>query len=82
MCSSPFSPERIKRLFRMQSDKDKKVLSALDEIEAEMKEIGFWNANPPEVRAGSYLEAPCFELWLQCVFLPKCSQGSAERRIS
>jgi uncharacterized protein YqcC (DUF446 family) len=53
------------------------VLAKLDEIEAEMKRIGFWSDNPPdllaEVEAGrlrTYLDAPTFELWLQCVFLP------------
>ena len=48
----------------------------LDRIEAEMKQIGFWNENPPELRVryesgelSSYLDAPSFEIWLQCVFL-------------
>lgn len=66
----------IKRLFRTQSEKDRKVLSALDEIEAEMKKIDFWNENPPEVRVGNYLEAPSFELWLQCVFLPNARKAA------
>ena len=48
----------------------------LERIEAEMKRIGFWSENPPlllemanrgELR--TYLDAPCFEQWLQCVFL-------------
>lgn len=59
----------ITSLFRKPSEKDKKVLSALDEIEAEMKKIGFWKDNPPKIKVGNYLEAPSFELWLQCVFL-------------
>jgi len=49
----------------------------LDEIEAEMKKIGFWQDNPPDLQAvfasgemRSYLDAPSFELWLQCIFLP------------
>lgn len=53
------------------------VLSKLDEIEAEMKRIGFWSDDPPDLRAEveagrvqTYLDAPTFELWLQCVFLP------------
>lgn len=66
----------IKRLFGTRSEKDKKVLSALDEIEAEMKKIGFWNENPSEVRVGNYLEAPSFELWLQCVFLPNARKAA------
>ncbi|HYH41374.1 MAG TPA: YqcC family protein [Burkholderiales bacterium] len=51
---------------------------AVDEIEAEMKRIGFWTENPPPLlemadrgELRSYLDAPCFEQWLQCVFLPR-----------
>ncbi|MGP9802482.1 YqcC family protein [Rheinheimera sp. NSM] len=62
--------------FRKQSEKDKSVLSALDEIEAEMKRIGFWKESPPDVRVGSYLEAPSFELWLQCVFMPNARKAA------
>jgi uncharacterized protein YqcC (DUF446 family) len=53
------------------------VLQQLALIEAEMKRIGYWSDNPPdlqaEIAAGrlrSYLDAPTFELWLQCVFVP------------
>jgi len=49
----------------------------LDEIEAEMKRIGYWHASPPDLQAQaargelrSYLDAPSFELWLQALFLP------------
>lgn len=66
----------ITRFFRKQSEKDMKVLSALDEIEAEMKKIGFWKENPPDVKVGNYLEAPSFELWLQCVFLPSARKAA------
>lgn len=54
------------------------LLQKLDEIEAEMRRIGFWIPVPPEweVRVAkgdynSYLDAPTFENWLQTVFLPK-----------
>jgi len=54
----------------------------LDEIEAEMKKIGFWTKNPPDLQAAygsgrmrSYLDAPSFELWLQCVFLPNARRA-------
>ena len=50
----------------------------LERIEAEMKRIGFWSENPPPLleRANrgelrTYLDAPCFEQWLQCVFLAR-----------
>lgn len=56
----------------------------LDEIEAEMRKIGFWQQNPPDLRAAfargemsSYLDAPSFELWLQCVFLPNARESVA-----
>jgi uncharacterized protein YqcC (DUF446 family) len=54
----------------------------LNEIEAEMKRIGFWNENPPDLQAKfssgemrTYLDAPSFELWLQCVFLPNARRA-------
>jgi uncharacterized protein YqcC (DUF446 family) len=53
------------------------ALAQLDAIERELKRIGCWAKDPPdlqaEVAAGkirSFLEAPSFELWLQCIFLP------------
>ncbi|SEI14092.1 Uncharacterized conserved protein YqcC, DUF446 family [Rheinheimera pacifica] len=64
------------RFFKKQSEKGKKVLSALDDIEAEMKKIGFWKENPPDVKVGNYIEAPSFELWLQCVFLPNARKAA------
>jgi uncharacterized protein YqcC (DUF446 family) len=60
------------------------LLEKLDQVEAEMRRIGYWQeAVPPEwqekVDAGqvrSYLEAPTFELWLQTVFLPHAREAS------
>jgi uncharacterized protein YqcC (DUF446 family) len=53
------------------------ALAQLDAIEREMKRVGHWAEDPPdlqaEVAAGnvrSFLDAPSFELWLQCIFLP------------
>lgn len=61
----------------MPSPKSEAVLAQLDRIEAEMKRIGYWSADPPdlqaEIEAGrlrTYLDAPTFESWLQGVFLP------------
>lgn len=70
------------------NERHKQILESvgakLDEIEREMKRIGFWTENPPdllaEVEAGriqSYLDAPTFELWLQCVLLPRAREGVA-----
>ena len=50
----------------------------IERIEAEMKRIGFWSEDPPPLlemadrgELRSYLDAPCFEQWLQCVFLAR-----------
>ena len=45
-----------------ESKKNKKVLDLLDEIESEMKKIGFWEENPPSIKDENYLETPSFEL--------------------
>jgi len=54
----------------------------LDQVEAEMKRIGYWDENPPDLRAryvsgelSSYLDAPSFELWLQVIFLPNAREA-------
>lgn len=53
------------------------ALEKLDAVEMEMKKIGYWSEDPPDLlgqyesgELRSYLDAPSFELWLQCVFLP------------
>ena len=58
------------------------LLQKLDEIEAEMKRIGYWQANPPDLQAmaargelRSYLDAPSFEVWLQALFLPNARES-------
>jgi uncharacterized protein YqcC (DUF446 family) len=61
---------------RAKTEKDMRVLAALEAIEAEMKNIGFWSENPPKFKPGSYLEAPSFEFWLQCVFLPNARKAA------
>ena len=58
------------------SEKDKQVLSKLDEIESEMKRVNFWSDNPPSFTVNNYLEAPSFELWLQCIFLPHAREAA------
>jgi len=54
----------------------------LERVETEMKRIGFWTDNPPPLleRANrgelrSYLDAPSFEQWLQCVFLARAREA-------
>jgi len=60
----------------------------LDAIEAEMKRISFWVENPPDLQAKyasgemkTYLDAPSFELWLQCVFLPNARRAVQSRTL-
>ena len=57
------------------------IIQKLDEIESEMKAIGYWAQNPPDliekIKNGeikSYMDAPSFELWLQTVFLIQARQ--------
>ena len=66
-----------------QSRKATQALAQLDAIEVEMRRIGYWQENPPNLleqfRSGvmrSYLDAPTFELWLQCVFLPNARKAA------
>ena len=65
------------------SERARRVLQQLDAIEAELRRLGWWSDDPPdllaEVRAGTlrtYLDAPSFELWLQCVFLPNAREAA------
>lgn len=64
------------------------LLSKLDEVESEMKPIGYWSDNPPDLQPAiargeikSYLDAPSFELWLQTVFLPNARKAVAENNL-
>ena len=57
------------------SEKGITVMAALDEIEAEIKNIGYWEENPPNFECESFLDAPTFELWLQCIFLPNAREA-------
>jgi len=70
------------------------ALAKLDAVEAEMRRIGFWDEKPPDlqaqVKAGkikTYLDAPTFELWLQCLFYrtpakPRAKMSSQRRATS
>jgi uncharacterized protein YqcC (DUF446 family) len=61
-------------------EKDERVLAKLDAIEAEMKKIGFWSDNPPEFEVSNFTEAPTFELWLQCIFLPNARAAATKSK--
>ncbi len=65
-----------------------KVLDKLNEIEAEMRSIGYWSESPPDLQRAasegklqSYLDAPSFELWLQALFLPNARAAAEEDRL-
>jgi uncharacterized protein YqcC (DUF446 family) len=67
-------PETVERALKHRSSA---LAQKLNEIEIEMKRIGYWQANPPDLQAQaargefrSYLDAPSFEMWLQALFLP------------
>jgi uncharacterized protein YqcC (DUF446 family) len=59
------------------------VIEKLNQIEAEMRRIGYWQDDPPDLQAlvergelRSYLDAPSFELWLQVIFLPNARRAA------
>jgi uncharacterized protein YqcC (DUF446 family) len=65
-----------------------RILAKLDEIEAELKRIGYWENNAPDleekVRSGelnSFLDAPSFELWLQQIFVPHARQAAKDNAL-
>lgn len=68
------------RLRRKPSARDARILALLDEIEREMRRVGFWTDDPPEVEVSRYTEAPSFELWIQCVFLPNARDAARTGR--
>ena len=60
------------------------LVTKLEEIETEMKSIGFWKDSDPDFQAAvargeieSYMDAPSFESWLQFVFLPNAREAVA-----
>ncbi len=58
------------------AEKDIKVEKQINAIEAEMKKIGFWSENPPSFSVSNFQDAPSFELWLQCVFIPNARSAA------
>lgn len=63
---------------KLKSAKDRHVLAKLDEIEAEMKRIGYWADAPQMDGEPHFIDAPSFELWLQCVFLPHAREAAEQ----
>jgi uncharacterized protein YqcC (DUF446 family) len=60
------------------------ALHKLDEIEAEMKRIGYWSdalemqGEACAGRFGSCLDAPSFKIWVQTLFLPNARAVALE----
>jgi len=87
-CNVPqFAPKMETMFGRNRSHPE--ILAKLDQIEAEMKKIGYWADSPPadfvsKVARGelkNYLEAPTFELWLQVVLVPRARQAAQEDKL-
>ncbi len=64
------------------------LLDKLDEIESEMKSIGYWAVDPPDLPSGiesgdvaNFLAAPSFEIWLQQVFLKNARDSISDNII-
>lgn len=70
-------------IFGRRGSKSQAVMAKVDAVEAEMKRIGFWSSNPPDLQTlyndgmlRTYLDAPSFELWLQCIFIPNAREAA------
>lgn len=56
--------------------KSELVNKKLDQIEAEMKKIGFWYDELPDLSNKNFQTAQTFEMWLQGVFLPNAREAA------
>jgi uncharacterized protein YqcC (DUF446 family) len=67
---------------RLQKD----VTRYLDQIEAEMRRIGIWQAEPPRPEQRKFTKAfamdtMAFSQWLQFIFLPRVREAVAANRL-
>ncbi|VAX00985.1 hypothetical protein MNBD_GAMMA22-991 [hydrothermal vent metagenome] len=74
------------KIIQKKPNKYQVVLQKISSIESEMKRINYWSHTPPDlladVKSGkikSYLDAPSFELWLQCIFIPNVIDRAQEQ---
>ena len=65
---------KISDLFNI--SKRVKTWKKLNEIENEMKHIGYWQSKPKRIKVKSYLDSPSFELWLQRIFVPNARRAA------
>ena len=63
------------------------ALRKLDEIEAEMRRVGYWSEAPEfepgacASRVKSCLDAPSFKVWVQTLFLPNARAAANEGKL-
>lgn len=71
-------------ILRLEQKMSADALKILDEIEAEMRRIGYWSDSPAlsaAIRDGhfkSVMDAPSIGLWLQGLFLPNARAAARE----
>lgn len=58
--------------------KSELAIKKLNQIEAEMKKIGFWYNPLPDLTDKNFLSAQTFEMWLQGIFLPNARKAAVE----
>lgn len=65
---------KISDLFNVQ----KRVHSwrKLNQIEAEMQNIGRWRESTKGLRGKGFRDSPSFQLWLQCTFIPNARKAA------
>jgi uncharacterized protein YqcC (DUF446 family) len=61
------------------------IIAKLEQIEAEMKRIGLWQAEPLEpekydFRSAFAMDRMAFSQWLQFVFLPRVQEAAVQER--
>lgn len=74
-CNKNHNMNILNFINKKMSSKAQKASEVINNIEIEMKKIGFWSENPPDFNASNFTEAPTFELWLQCVFIPNAREA-------
>jgi uncharacterized protein YqcC (DUF446 family) len=55
------------------------IFAKLDEVEAEMRKIGFWSPASAKPAHGDFTSMP-FQLWLQFVFLPAAREATHKQQ--
>jgi len=64
------------------NQRDQRHLSILEDIETELRTAGMWTEDPPDFEARYHYQAPSFELWLQCKWLPTARNAALRTRFN